>query len=191
MKNIVITLSLLSLCMVFSGCNTVLDIVKTDQIKTNPNVRTRGAKLDDSTIETIVEHNIAKADSDLDKSHIEVNSFNGVVLITGEVPAMELKELARSTAAAVANVRVVHNELTIRGNSSVITRVTDSYLHKIVKLNLSKEEALDGTDMDVIIQDSSAFLMGLVTREQGEIAAHVASLTSGITTVVKVFEYTD
>lgn len=177
--------------LALSGCNTVLDVVKNDQIETNPNKRSTGAKLDDKTIRTVVKHNIAKSHPDLDKAHIEVWSFNGVVLLTGEVPSEDVRTLATDTANKVANVRVVHNELTVRGNSSFLSRTNDSYIHKRVKFNLSKEDALDGTDIDVIIQDSVAFLMGLVTREQGEVAAHATSLTGGIRNVVKVFEYTD
>lgn len=147
--------------------------------------------MDDNSIEIIVEHNIAKSHPDLDKAHIEVNSFNGVVLVTGEVPTEALRELTRITALEVANVRVVHNEVAVRGNTSIITRLNDSYIHTRVKFNLSKESILDGSDMDVIIQDSNAFLMGLVTREQGEVAAHVTSLSGGVRSVIKVFEYLD
>lgn len=174
-----------------TGCNTVLDVVKDDQIETNPNKRSTGAKLDDSTIKTVVQHNIEKAHPDLDKAHIEVHSYNGVVLITGEVPNEEVRKIASQTAERVANVRVVHNELVVRGNSSFMSRTNDNYLHTKIKFSLSREEGLDGTDIDVIVQDSVAFLMGIVTQEQGEIAAHNTSLTSGVRRVVKVFEYID
>lgn len=182
---------LISFFISLAGCNTVLDVVKSDQIETNSNKRTTGAKLDDKTIRTVVKHNVAKAHPDLDTAHIEVWSFNGVVLLTGEVPNEEVRTLASETANNVANVRVVHNELTVRGNSSFLSRTNDSYVHKRVKFNLSKEDALDGTDIDVVVQDSVAFLMGLVTQEQGEVAAHAASLTGGIRSVIKVFEYID
>jgi len=178
-----------ALCTLVSGCNTILDVVKSDQIETNPNKRTTGAKLDDKTIKTVVKHNVAKAHPDLDRSHVEVWSFNGVVLLSGEVPNEEMRTLATETANNVANVRVVHNELVVRGNSSFISRTNDSYIHKRIKFNLSKEDALDGTDIDVVVQDSVAFLMGLVTQEQGEVAAHATSLTGGVRSVIKVFEY--
>lgn len=174
-----------------AGCNTVLDVVKSDQIETDPNRRSTGAKFDDKTIRTIVQHNVEKAHPDLDTSHIEVDSYNGVVLITGEVPNEEVRTLASQTAEKVANVRVVHNELVVRGNSSFMSRTNDSYLHTKIKFSLSKEDALDGTDIDVIVQDSVAFLMGLVTQEQGDVAAHTTSLTSGVRKVIKVFEFTD
>ena len=182
---------LLSFLIALAGCNTVLDIVKNDQIETNPNRRSLGAKLDDKTIKTVVLHNIRKAHPDLDRAHIEVWSFNGVVLITGEVPNEEARKLASKTANTVANVRVTHNELMVRSNSSFLSRTNDSYVHKRIRFGLSREEALDGTDIDVVVQDSVAFLMGLVTKEQGEVAAHAASLTGGVRSVIKVFEYVD
>lgn len=190
-KRIFLLAFVTALSTVLGGCNTVLDVVKSDQIETNPNKRTTGAKLDDKTIKTVVKHNIEKAHSDLDSAHVDVWSFNGVVLLTGEVPNEEARTLASETARNVANVRVVHNELVIRGNSSFLSRANDSYVHKRIKFNLSKEDALDKTDIDVIVQDSVAFLMGLVTREQGEVAAHATSLTSGVRSVIKVFEYID
>lgn len=173
------------------GCNTVLDVVKKDQIETNPNKRSYGARLDDRSIETIVQHNIKRAHPSLDDAHIDVHSFNAVVLLTGEVPNEEVRSLAMRTAQEVANVRIVHNELAIRGNSSFMSRTNDSYIRTKIRFNLSREQALDGADIDVIVQDSVAFLMGLVTEQQAETAAHTTSLTSGVRRVVKVFEYVD
>ncbi|MEQ9209326.1 MAG: BON domain-containing protein [Pseudomonadales bacterium] len=173
------------------GCNTVLDVVKKDQIETNPNQRSYGAKLDDQSIETIVQHNIKRAHPSLDEAHIDVHSYNAVVLLTGEVPNEEVRSLAMKTAQEVANVRIVHNELAVRGNSSFMSRTNDSYIHTKIRFNLSRESALDDTDIDVVVQDSVAFLMGLVTEQQAETAAHVTSLTSGVRRVVKVFEYVD
>jgi len=173
------------------GCNTVLDVVKKDQIETNPNQRSYGARLDDSSIETIVQHNIKRVHPTLDDAHIDVHSFNAVVLLTGEVPNEEVRSLAMRTSQEVANVRIVHNELAIRGNSSFMSRTNDSYIRTKIRFNLSRETGLDNTDINVVVEDSVAFLMGLVTEEQADTAAHVTSLTSGVRRVVKVFEYID
>lgn len=181
----------LSLTLAMSGCTTVLDVVKSEPIEVDPQERTLGAWVDDQTIETTVSHNLNKSHPDLDRAHIDVHSFNGVVLLTGEVPTAEARTMASEQAQAVSNVRIVHNELTIRGNSSLLSRANDSYLHKRIKLRLYGEDALDGINIDVIVEDDVAYLMGLVTREQGEIAAHSTSLTRGVRQVVKVFEYTD
>ncbi len=188
MNRIVHSLLIVSLAL-SAGCNTFLDIFKDDQIASDPHKRTAGARLVDRTIRTVAQHNIEKSHPDLDKAHIEVHSYNGVTLITGEVPSKELHALATETAKKVANVRVVHNETVVRSNSSLMSRANDNYLHTKIKLSLSREEALDGTDIDVVVQDSVAYLMGLVNQEQAEVAAHTTSLTGGVRRVVKIFEY--
>ena len=188
------TLNNIILCVFFlstAGCTTVMNAVNTEQIETNPNARSAGAKLDDKNIRNIAQHNIKKAHPDLEKSHIKINSYNGVVLISGETASEEMRTLAFQTVEKIANVRLIHNELVVRGNSSFISRTNDSYLDKKIKLNLSKEEALDNIEIEVVVRDSVVFLMGLVSQEQGDIAAHTASLTSGVRRVVKVFEFID
>jgi osmotically-inducible protein OsmY len=42
----------------------------------------------------------------------------------------------------------------------------------------------------VVTENGVVYLMGLVTRKEGDAAAQVASATSGVKRVVKVFEYT-
>lgn len=180
-----------SLVITVSGCTTFLDIFKSDPIDVDPTERTFGAWWDDQSIETTVAHNIAKSHPDLDKAHVEVDSFNGVVLLTGEVPTPEARTLASEVAMTVPNVRIVHNELAIRGNTSLLARSDDTFTHKRIKLRHYGDDRLNGVNIDVIVEDSVAYLMGLVTREQGEVAANITSLTRGVRQVVKVFEYVD
>ena len=185
------SLILATVVLTIGGCNAVLDVTNQEAIETNPNKRSAGTKYDDRRISTIVQHNINKAHPDLDSAHIDARSFNAVVLLTGEIPSEELKSLATKTAKAVANVRAVHNELVVRGNTSLLSRTNDTYVHSRVKAKLAKEETLKGADIKVYMEDSVAFMMGLVTKEQGEVAAHAASLASGVRRVVKLFEYLD
>lgn len=179
------------LIIMLTGCTTILDATRSEPIATDPAERSLGARIDDSRLDTIIAVNINKAHPDLDSAHVKVNVFNGVVLLSGEVPTEDLRTLAGDTARDVANVRQVHNELNVRPNSSILSRMNDSYLHSRIKLRLLGEEILQGTNIDVIVVDGTAFMMGLVTAEQADVAGHVTSLTSGIRRVVKVFEYVD
>lgn len=184
-------LVVMSFIFSISGCTTFLDLFKSDPIDVDPTERTFGAWWDDQSIETTVAHNIAKSHPDLDRAHVEVDSFNGVVLLTGEVPTPETRSIASEVASSVPNVRIVHNELAIRGNTSLLARSDDTFTHKRIKLKHYGDDRLNGVNIDVIVEDSVAYLMGLVTREQGEVAAQLASLTRGVRQVVKVFEYVD
>ena len=178
-------------CLSLMGCTAILNATRDEPIATNPAERSLGARIDDSRLDTIISVNIKQAHPDLNSAHVKVNVFNGVVLLSGEVPTDNLRSLAGDTARDVANVRQVHNELMVRPNSSMLSRMNDSYLHSRIKLRLLGEAVLSDTNIDVIVVDGTAFLMGLVTPEQADVAGHAASLVGGVARVVKVFEYVE
>jgi osmotically-inducible protein OsmY len=83
----------------------------------------------------------------------------------------------------------VNNELQIGGASSITARSNDSILTGKVKGNMVDDPAVQANTIKVVTEASVVYLMGLVTREEGDRAAQVASRTSGVKQVVKVFEY--
>lgn len=190
-KNYFSKIALCVAVLATAACTTILDIAKDDPIEVDPYSRSLGAKLDDSNIETIIGHNINKAHPDLASAHVEVHSFNAVILLTGEVPSEELKEMASQVVNDIPSTRQLYNELEVRANSSLLSRANDSYLRQKIAFRFLRESALDGVDLQIIVEDSVAFLMGLANAEQAEVAAHEASLTGGIRRVVKVFEYVE
>ena len=89
----------LGICLAVSGCSSVLTATRDDPIADNRGTRTIGSKIDDSLIETKAAVNIA-AHPDLDqRSHIVVASYNGVVLLAGQTPREELKQMAEQAAS--------------------------------------------------------------------------------------------
>ena len=75
----------LALCLLLSGCSSVLTATREKPIEDDRGTRTIGSTLDDSMIETKVAVNVAKADTGLDRdSHIVVVSYNGIVLLAGQ-----------------------------------------------------------------------------------------------------------
>src|SRR3970282_2421190 len=65
--------------------------------------------------------------------HINVTSYNRMVLLTGEVPDAASRTEAERIAWAVQNVRGVHNELAVSGVSSYTVRSNDSLITSKVK----------------------------------------------------------
>ena len=51
--------------------------------------------------------------------------------------------------------------------------------------------ATDGGNIKVVTENSTVYLMGLITREMATTAADIARNTSGVERVVKIFEYID
>ncbi len=86
----------LALCLLVSGCSSVLTATREKPIEDDRGTRTLGSTLDDSLIETKVAVNVAKADTGLDRdSHIVVVSYNGIVLLAGQTPRADAQGQGR------------------------------------------------------------------------------------------------
>lgn len=173
------------------GCSTIINETTDKPIESDPGSRTFGAVIDDQSIETTAAVNIAKADPNLDLAHLTVTSYNGIVLLTGQVINADLRQLAAKTAASVKNVRMVRNELEIGANSGFTARSSDTLLTTKIKSKLLGTKNIKDSRVKVVTENGVVFLMGLVTHEEADIASRVAQETSGVQKVVRLFEYVD
>ncbi|WP_295798826.1 BON domain-containing protein [uncultured Microbulbifer sp.] len=180
-----------SLVALLGGCATVLDATHDGPIQPDPGERTFGTYIDDQQLETITKVNIGKAHPALKAANIDVTSFNGVVLLTGQVPDNELRNLAGRTAQQVHSVRQVYNEVQVRGTTSVLARTSDTWLTTKVKSVLLADKEIDSGRIKVITENGVVYLMGLLTRQEAENAAEVARTVGGVQKVVKAVEYID
>lgn len=125
------------------------------------------------------------------QSHIRVVSFNGVVLLAGEVPAEEQSAKAERIVENIDGVRKIVNELAVRDSSHVGTRLKDTALTARVKAaigNVGRED-FDATRVKVVSVRGNVYLMGLVTQAEAEAVLEKVRYVSGVKRVVKVFEY--
>lgn len=120
---------------------------------------------------------------------INVTSFNRNVLLTGEAPDESLKKEAEKLAITVENVRNVFNEIAISEKTALSTRTNDSLITSKVKGRFLGQRKFQINYVKVVTENSIVYLLGVVTREEGESAAQIASTTAGVRKVVKVFEY--
>ncbi len=127
----------------------------------------------------------------LDKDTIiSVSTFNRVVLLTGRAPNAELRELASKIAYSVKKVKRVHNEIIIGDNTSFKEAAQDTWLTTKIKSSLLAERGLNSAQIKVVTDNSTAYLMGLVSRDQADLATNVTRHVPGVDKVVKLFEYT-
>ena len=188
MKKLALLLIIISLPLL-QNCTSIVNSTTSEPITTDPSKRTFGSYVDDKRLQVIIGVNIRKADSQFEKARIDVTSYNGIILLTGQVPNQNLKQLATQTASAVTNVRQVHNELAIRENSSFIDRTSDGWLATKVKAVLLGDAETKGMNAKTIVEAGTVYLMGLVTLEDSDKAANLVSNVNGVKEVVKVFEY--
>jgi osmotically-inducible protein OsmY len=151
--------------------------------------RTSGTILEDETIEIKASNRITEKYGE--QAHVSATSFNRFVLLTGQVPTEEIKQDLSVLVLEVPNVRNVQNELVVGGNSSTTSRASDALLSSRVKARLAQNKDVGANHVKVVSENGSVYLMGLVTRAEGESASNTAATTSGVQKVVKVFEYLD
>ena len=176
-----LTLPLLQACLPLVAGGVVAGALSADDR------RTLGAQTEDKAIFTKAEGRINEKFGG--RANVNVTSFNRKVLLTGEVPDVAAKAEAERIAGAVENVASIVNELQVAGVSSIAARTSDSILTGKVKGNFVDDKDLLANAFKVVTEGSVVYLMGLVTREEGDRAAQVAARTSGVKQVVKVFEY--
>ncbi|WP_082859448.1 BON domain-containing protein [Microbulbifer sp. Q7] len=176
---------------ILGGCATVLDATHDGPIQPDPGERSFGTYIDDQQLETITKVNIGKAHPQLKAANIDVVSFNGVVLLTGQVPSNELRNLAGATAQQVHSIRQVYNEIQVRGTTSMLARTSDTWLTTKVKSALLADKEIDSGRIKVVTENGVVYLMGLLTRQEAENAAEKTRTVGGVQKVVKAVEYID
>ncbi len=174
-----------------NGCTSIVSATTSEPIELNPGKRTLGARVDDNQIETIAKVNINKAHTGLKDSPVKVDSYNAVVLLTGQVPSTELRDLAGRTVAKIHSVRQVHNELQVQQPLPMLRRTKDSWLGTKVKTKLLANRDVEGRRIRVITEDGAVYLMGLVSRAEADRVTEIVRHTRGANKVVRVFEYID
>lgn len=122
-------------------------------------------------------------------SHIEIVSFNQVVLLVGQTPTASLRLQAERTAQSTPNVRRVYNEITTGPTLTFTTRSNDTLITGQIRSQMLARKGLESGSIRVVTENSVVYLMGIATHEQADIATTVARQTRGVVKVVKVFQY--
>lgn len=149
--------------------------------------RSTGAQVDDEAIELKIVNNIGAGYGD--QVHVNATSYNGIVLLTGEVPRQDLVATIGEIARREAKVRRVENDLTVGPISSMGDRTNDSYITSKVKSRFVEANKFAANHVKVVTERQVVYLMGIVRRDEGDAAGQIAATTSGVVRVVKLFEY--
>ncbi len=187
-----IRLTAVLLALALAGCSSILTATRDTPMESNHVTRTLGSSIDDQLIETRANVNIAKAHADLEaEARFSVTSYNGVVLLVGQVPRAELIQLAGDTAKRVQRVKVVHNELTVGPRLSLLARNNDALITSSTNTRMLADNNIPGRRIKVTTEAGVVYLMGLVTRAEADLAVATAQQVGGVQRIVKLFEYID
>lgn len=150
--------------------------------------RTSGIFIEDQGIEIKAQNRLGEK---LKEAHINVTSYNLALLMTGEAANPTQRSEAESIVQSIPNVRQVFNEIAIAPVSSFSNRSNDSYLTTKVKGRMVEANKFNIVHVKVVTEASAVYLLGLVTRKEAEDATEIARTTTGVTKVVRLFEYLD
>ena len=184
---------LLSMCLIGASLGCVLSacapivmggavmgsLVATDR-------RTSGAQLEDEGIELRAASRIR--DNLGERGHVNVNSYNRRVLLTGEVPSAQDKQLVEQVVTRVDNVQSVVNELAVLGNASLTQRSSDTLVTGRIKAAMVDARDIFANAYKVVTERGTTYLMGRVTQREADRATEIARSTPGVQKVVRVFE---
>jgi osmotically-inducible protein OsmY len=153
--------------------------------------RTTGTVIDDQGIEFKAAYALFNNKEIYDQSHINVTSYNGVVLLTGETPSESLKQKVTAEVKRIPKVRRIHNELAIAAPSALPSRSSDGWITSKIKAKMTTDERTDPFHVKVVTERGIVYLMGMLSRAEAERAVNLVKNTAGVQRVVKIFEYTD
>ena len=191
MKNFKFIALLIISIMILQGCATAVVTGGAAGASLVHDRRSTGSVIDDQGIEFKASYALFNNDEIYDQSHINVTSYNGIVLITGETLTEALKQKVTAKIKAIPKVRRVHNELIIAAPSALPSRSSDTWITSKIKSKLTTASDVDPFYIKVVTEHGVVYLMGMVSRAEADRAVEITATSAGVQRVIKIFEYLD
>jgi osmotically-inducible protein OsmY len=148
--------------------------------------RTSGSVVEDTGIEVKAGNRISENLGD--RVHVNVTSYNRQVLLTGEVPSAQDRQLVEKVVSNVENVSTIINELAIMGPSTFGQRSSDALVSSRVKGGLVDAKDLISNAFKIVTERGTVYVMGRVTQREANRATEIITATSGVQKLVRVFD---
>ncbi|MBT4106211.1 MAG: BON domain-containing protein [Proteobacteria bacterium] len=175
--------------LLVSGCGVI--VVTTATILAIDVARDRrGASVywDDNKTEIRLGNLIGKQ-KQIQNEHVNITVYNGVALLTGEVPDQrDIDDIIDLVKADEGTTQVI-NRLELAGKTNMNSRANDGWLTTKVKTAIAGSDFSDSTRVKVVTERANVYLMGLVKPAEAQIAVDATRGVTGVVRVIKVFEY--
>ena len=148
--------------------------------------RTSGSVLEDQGIELRAKSRISENVGE--RAHVNVVSYNRQVLLIGEVPNAQDKQLVEKIVSQVDNVTNIVNDLAIMGNSTLGQRSSDTLVTGRVKAALVDSKDLFANAFKIVTERGTTYMMGRVTQREAKRGTEVVSAVPGVQKVVRLLE---
>ncbi|WP_076412392.1 BON domain-containing protein [Shewanella sp. UCD-KL12] len=145
-------------------------------------------QLDDTNADFQISSELAKLEDVKNQANITGVVMNGNTLMIGQAPNSMLRDKAIRAVQDLKLGGKIHNQIRIGNPTSFTTRSNDTWITTKVKSRMLNTDNLDVTRIKVITENGEVFLLGVVARDQVELAVDVARNTAGVRKVIKVFQ---
>lgn len=184
-------LALVVMASLLQGCAAVLVTGAAGGAAMIHDRRSAGTLVDDQSIELKAAQALYDDPTLRDNTSISATSFNAVVLLTGQANNEAVIHQAADAVARIPKVKRVVNEVAVGPSATITEEAQASYITSDAKLSLFKVKvpSFDPTRVKVVTEKNVVYLMGMVTREEGDAAVEQVRYVNGVKKVVTVFEY--
>lgn len=191
MKKVALTVILMSSALMLQGCVAAVigaGAGATAKIATDP--RTAGTQVDDTTLDSRVGMKFKDNGTSFIGARISSSTYNGNVLLVGQA-TREQSEKAEDLAREVVGVKKVFNQIRQGEPVGAGTITNDTWITTKVKSQLILNSKTKARKIKVVTENSEVFLIGIVTSDEGKVAADVASKVDGVKKVITLFTYVE
>ncbi|HEY0921742.1 division/outer membrane stress-associated lipid-binding lipoprotein [Rheinheimera pacifica] len=185
------TLKLVCACTLLAllqGCAAAVVAGGASAVTSANDRRTLGAQIDDKNVVLKAKRALSDDATTAEGSNINVTSYNGVLLLTGQTRNEAIRQQAQALVGKIDGVRDVQNQIRLGNNTAMTTRTRDSWISTKVKTQLLADEQVSGLNIKVVTENAEVFLMGLVTEQEAAKAVDIARHVEGVSRVVRAFE---
>ncbi|MFQ1016683.1 division/outer membrane stress-associated lipid-binding lipoprotein [Gilliamella sp. BG7] len=191
MKKVSLIVMLISCALTLQGCVAAVIGVgagATAKVATDP--RTAGTQVDDTTLSSRMGMKIKNNGPFFIGSRIISSAYGGNILLVGQANSNQI-EKAESLAYQVEGVKKVYNRIRIGEPVGAGTITNDTWITTQVKSQLVLDAKTKARKIKVVTENGEVFLIGIVTSEEGKVAAEIASKVRGVKKVITLYTYTE
>ncbi|OTG75375.1 BON domain-containing protein [Acinetobacter sp. ANC 4169] len=174
-----------------SGCASFISSgTGSAPVGTESGARSLGQVFIDSSIERTAKINLYKLDSRFKQSRVNIESFHGNVLLTGQVPDAHLKQLAEDNVRAMSDVKTVHNYITVGNQIGYGTIMQDTTVTANTRGLIMKAVVVSDSKVRIHTEDGVLYVMGRLNTAEindlNQVLQQVGNVTKIITLIDNV-----
>ncbi|AMA65014.1 outer membrane lipoprotein [Candidatus Arsenophonus lipoptenae] len=151
--------------------------------------RSINQQANDITLEAQVNSVINKDQYIRHHARIIVTAYSGNILLIGQTDDFTLAERAKKIATKIIGVKNVYNEIHQKMPINLYTAIKDTWITTKVKMLIFINDSIQSSSIKVLTEDGEVFLLGILPKQEGKIAAKIASKIYGVKRVVTAFSY--